>query len=161
MSSIDFDKKNKQTCFCLGSVVVSFVSGSDATNLASAVETISNNPDTLSDMSVKSININGQTYSVASSKSDTTSQSSDTTAMIVIIVVGLVGSVVIVLVAYLIIQYYDTRHVRQPLINENIEMKPKTKRIPSPNQIQPLNQNNDRTTSSTVSVNMLNFQSTK
>ena len=139
----------------VGSIVASFVSGSDATSLASAVNTISNNPNALSDLSVKSIYINGKTYSV-SGKSDSTDQSSDTTGMIVSIVVGLVGNATVILVAYFAIQYYETHHARQRLINENVEMKINS------NQVQPLNNHDDeRMPSSTVSISTLKFQSTK
>lgn len=75
--------------------------------------------------------------------------------MIVSIVVGLVGSAIVILVAYFGFQYYETHHVRQRLINENVEMKVNS------NQIQPLNHDDERMPSSTVSINMLKFQSTK
>lgn len=139
---------------------MSFVSGSNATSLSSAVETMSNNPNVLSDLEVKSININGQTYSTSKSTSDSTSQSSDTTAMIVIIVVGLVASILLILGVYFGMQYYESYHARERLIDENVEMK-KSTRISSgrggKNQVQPLNGDDDRPASDTVSVNMLNF----
>jgi hypothetical protein len=59
-----------------GSVVVSFVAGSDATNLAAAVKSISANPNAMSDLTARSINVNGNTYSTSASSSDLNNGSS-------------------------------------------------------------------------------------
>lgn len=157
--------------FFVGSVVASFIPGTDATSISSAVQSMNNNPNALSDMSVTSVTINGKTFSVTKASDSTSSSSTDYTPLIVIIVVGLVVSTIIVLGVYFGIQQYEKQQqLRQPLINEtnetdnnNFKLKERSmisKNILSKNnnQVKPLTVNNiNQSSSAAVSVTTLDF----
>lgn len=105
----------------LGSLVASFIPGSDPKSLSVAVNTIISNPSALSDSTALSVNINGKTYSTSKSNSDNTdTTSSDYTATIVIVVVCVVVCAAIIFGVYFGITRYEKYYQRRLLMNESL-----------------------------------------
>lgn len=107
----------------IGSTIASFIPGSDAISLSSAVQTIVDNPDALSDLSATAVYINGKTYATSSSSpsksdSDSTSSSSSTTVIVVSTIVGIFGTVLIILGVYFGIHKYEKLQQGRRLIDE-------------------------------------------
>ncbi|CAF3394283.1 unnamed protein product [Rotaria socialis] len=105
-----------------GNIVASSAVGTDTTGLAAAVQSITADPKAISDLTALSININGNTYKIYDSSSDTSNQSSSPkTIMIITIVVCIVGSVVILFGAHFGIKKYEIQHKRRRLIHNLTE----------------------------------------
>jgi hypothetical protein len=92
----------------------------DATSTASAVQSIVNDPNAISDLPATLVSINGQTYSTSlKSDSNAGGLSSNWTATIVIIVVGIIGSALVVLAVHFVMQKYEKQQDRLRLIDKS------------------------------------------
>ncbi|CAF1015901.1 unnamed protein product [Rotaria sp. Silwood1] len=104
-----------------GSILAWFDVNADPTSLASALDSIASDPNAMSDLIAKSININGNTYSTSASSSDSTTETSSSnnkSLIIVIVVCVVVGSAIIIFSVYFGIRAYKKQYQRRRLIDE-------------------------------------------